>query len=388
MRSCVLVFALALAWACGPVDQSGGTASGGATDAGTTAADGGTGTGSGPADAGGGNGGGGGSGGGTGGGGGGTANLDCTGVTPNDLGGSATVTVAHGGGEVCWNATADLSGNVAGEAHASSMGDNWTGNWQIWSASGALRGGFSGVGGDVFGQQDGFQSTQGKDHVVWSSSGQANRRTGLDDRCAHEAFNSSTGGSLVLERCGTNLSGHRFDAAGNKVASAELGNAAQAAGVVDAQGRVLVAVANGGGYAARWYDGNLAPVSDFFQLAGNGASKPIVRPLVVGGAAIQIDGNWVATSRSGVGAADAVPDWLSSHKSFDLQTIRQGRAYALIPRSGAPARDTLDLYSGAGERCGQLKFPVDGLSMGPDGTVIGSSGDAGCTHQFWSGLLR
>ena len=56
--------------------------------------------------------------------------------------------------------------------------------------------------------------------------------------------------------------------------------------------------------------------------------------------AIQIDGNWVAVSRSGVGAADPVPDWLSSHKSFDLQTIRQGRAYALIPKSGAQARDS------------------------------------------------
>jgi hypothetical protein len=307
---------------------------------------------------------------------------------PSDLGSAVTVTTPHAGGDVCWNATSDLSGNVAAEAHASSMGDAWTGSWQIWSATGAARGGFSGVGGDVFGQQEGFHSTQGKDHVVWSASGQAARRTGLDDKCAHEAFRAVPGGSLVLERCGTKLNAHRFDAAGNKIASAELGQAAQVAGLVDAQGRTLVAVSQSGVYAARWYDENLKAASDPFALPGGGNSKPFVRALVLGGAAIQIDGSWVATSRSGLGASEGVPDWLASHKNWDLEVIRQGRAYALIPRSGAAARDTLELYSGAGERCGQVKFPVDGLSMGPDGTVIGSAGEAGCTHQFWSGLLK
>jgi hypothetical protein len=113
-----------------------------------------------------------------------------------------------------------------------------------------------------------------------------------------------------------------------------------------------------------------------------------VRPLVGGGAAIQIDGAWVAVSGSGNGAADAPPQWLSSHANFDLQIIRQGRAYALIPRAGASPHDTLNLYSGAGEQCGAVKFPADGLSVGPDGTVIGHAGEGGCTHPFWSGLLR
>jgi len=118
-----------------------------------------------------------------------------------------------------------------------------------------------------------------------------------------------------------------------------------------------------------------------------GAEGPL-RSCSAGGAAIQIDGAWAATVRSGVGSADPVPPWLSSHDRYDLQIIRQGRAYALIPRAGASPHDTLELYSAAGERCGTLKFPADGLSMGPEGTVIGSSGDGGCTHPFWSGLLR
>ncbi|HZR07009.1 MAG TPA: hypothetical protein VFA79_00405 [Myxococcales bacterium] len=371
-----LVFAVMAAWACGPIDQSGGSGAGGAPDGGA-AADGGV-----AVDGGAGGGGGGSPDGG------GSAALDCTGVVPGDLGNAVTVTTPHGGGDLCYNATADLSGNVAAEAHPGSQGDAWTGTWQIWSATGSPRGTFAGVGGDVYGQQEGFQSTQGSALVAWSATGQAARRSPLDDKCAYEAFFSAPGGTLVLERCGTKLKAYRFDAQGAPGASAEIGDAAAAAGIVDFQNRALIAVSQGGAYAARWYDANLKPAAAPFTLPGSGGSKPVVRPLLGGGAAIQIDGAWVAVTQSGAGSAEPAPQWLASHPNFDLQFIRQARAYALIPRSGAPARDTLDLYSGAGERCGSVKFPVDGLSMGPDGTVIGSSGDAGCTHAFWSGLLR
>ena len=151
---------------------------------------------------------------------------------------------------------------------------------------------------------------------------------------------------------------------------------------------MFIVIAHGNGYAGRWYALNLAAISAPFDLSPHGKSKPVVRPLVGGGAGVQLDGAWVASVRSGVGAVDNPPSWLSSHKNYDLQIIRQGRAYALIPRAGALPHDTLDLYSGAGDRCGSVKFPAEGLSMGPDGTVIGSSGEGGCTHPFWSGLLR
>ena len=114
----------------------------------------------------------------------------------------------------------------------------------------------------------------------------------------------------------------------------------------------------------------------------------MVRPLIGGGAAVQADGRWIATIRSGNGVADGVPDWLGSHANYDLQIIRGGRAYALIPRAGASPHNALDLVSESGEKCGSQSFPADGLSMGPEGTVIGSSGDPACTHPIWSGLLR
>ena len=377
----IFLIGVAAACACGPIDQSGISPStgfendGGVTGGGGPAADGGV-LGGGGVDAGVADGGA-------------AAALDCTAVMPGNLGAAVTVTTAHGRQDVCWNATADLSGDVAAEAHPGSMGDNWTGTWHVWNTSGSERGTVSGVGGDFFGQQDGFQSTQGNQHVVWSASGQAVRRSGLSDKCSDEAFYSSVGGSLVLERCGSKLNAYRFDAQGRRVASAQVGEANNAAaGVIDAQGRVLIVIAHGNGYAGRWYDLNLSAISGPFDLSPHGKSKPAVRPLAGSGAAVQVDGSWVATVRSGVGGADNPPSWLSSHKNYDLQLIRQGRAYALIPRAGALPHDTLELFTGAGDRCGAVKFPAEGLSMGPEGTVIGSAGEGGCTHPFWSGLLR
>ena len=376
MRRSAIVLAALVAWGCGPIDQSGsGSGAGGTSDGG--GADGGVAGGGGAPD------------GGIASGGGGGAPLDCGGVLPADLGSAPAVTTPHGGGDVCWNATADLAGNVAAESHPASMGDAWAGNWQVWSGSGEARGTIPGVGAGLVGQREGFQGAQGDSLVTWSASGEALHRSPLAARCAHDAFAAVTGGTLVIERCGNKLKAYRFDAQGNAVASRDVGEGSAAAGTVDALDRTLIAVAQGGGYGARWYGANLEPASDAFALPGRGSSQPIVRPLIGGGAAIQIDGAWSATSRSGAGAADAAPEWLSSRPKFDLEIIRQGRAYALIPRAGASPHDTLELFSGAGERCGAVKFPAEGLSVGRDGTVIGSSGEGGgCTHAIWSGLLR
>ena len=365
-----LILGLLAAWACGPIDQSGGPGSTGSpADGGTT---GGSGT-----DAG------------TGTGGGSGAVLDCTGVLPGDPSSPVTVTTPHGGGDVCWNATGDLAGNVAAESHASSMGEKWTGRWQVWSTTGAERGSFNGAGGDLFGQQQGFLTTQGNAVVFWAPDGTAARRTALGNGCSAQAFDAGGTGALVLVRCGSKLTAHRFDAQGARAASAALGDVSSAAGVIDVLGRTLIVTGQGGAVSARWYDANLGPASDAFAIDARGSSsQPILRQLVGGGAAIQVDGAWVATVRSGNAGADSAPEWLSSHANFDLAIVRQQRAYALVPRAGASPHDTLDLYSGAGERCGSVKLPVDGLSLSPDGTVIGSSGDGGCTHSFWTGLLR
>jgi len=384
MRRFHLLLWLAAVLACGPIDQEGGTPQiippeGGAADAGAGAGDAGAGSG--------GSGGGGvdaGTGGGVG-----SAPSSCDGVLPSDFGAAVTVTTPHGSNDVCFNASVDLAGNVAAESHAGSMGSRWTGRWQVWSPTGAARGSFSGVGGDVFGEPDGFQTTQRAAHVFFSPDGRVLRRSELDDSCGATAFYSATGGSLVVQTCGRGkLKVHRFDAQGVRAASAEIAGDAPAAGLVDFAGRILIVAAQGGSLAGRWYDSALSPVSGSFKVPGSSASAPALRPLIGGGGAIQIDGAWVAIVRSGVTSAEQPPQWLASHRDHDLEIVRQGRAYALVPKSGAPARDTLLLHSSDGQQCGGLKFPVRGLGVGKEGTVVGTSGDGGCTHPFWSGLLR
>lgn len=303
---------------------------------------------------------------------------------------TATVTVPHGNGEVCWNVSADSAGNVGGESHPASMGLNWVGHWHIWSPTGQERGNFTDVGGDMQGQEQGFQSTQRSALVLWTGAGAEARRSRLDDGCASEAFFSATGGSLVLQRCGTRIKARRFDASATLVASAELGDGGAVGAVIDATGRALVVASSGSSspYVARWFGPDLAPASAPFTLRATGTSQPAVRSLVGGGAAVQVDGRWVAVSASGVGTAADPPAWLAAHTNYDLQIIRGGTAYALIPRAGAKPHNALDLVAGNGDRCGSLTFPTEGLSMGPGGIVIGSAGDAGCTHSWWEGLLR
>ena len=92
---------------------------------------------------------------------------------------------------------------------------------------------------------------------------------------------------------------------------------------------------------------------------------------------------------SGKGGWDPPPAWLASRSSTDFVVVRQGRAYALIAKSGSSSpRNRLELYTPEGEHCGAGTFPAEGLSLGPDGTVIGSGGVGGCQVTWWPAVLR
>ena len=394
MRSAAAVVCSIAIVACGPVDQSGSPSLGGsdagpvaavdagpvaATDAGSVASGGGGGGAAGGADAGP------------------AAAAPCDGVMPAALGTAQAATVPHGKGDVCWYFTGDLAGNVAAESHAGSSGNAFAGNWSVWAAGGDRRGGFSGVGGDVYGQAAGFESTRNSGSnalVLWSADGKDLRETQLDQGgCTALAFYASGGGTLVLDACPGSLSAFRFDGQGAPLASESIGPFTKSAGIVDAQGRTLILVAPGSAagvqsaYAARWYDASLSALTPFFAAPGS-SGQVLIRPLAGGGAALQVGGDWTGVSQSGTAGFAAPPGWLASHRNYDLQIIRGGTAYALIPRSGASPRDALDLVSAGGDRCGSLTFPVGGLSIGPDGTVIASAGDDGCSMSWWSALLK
>ncbi len=422
MHRALIICGVAGVLACGPIDQSGsssvGTSDAGSVDAGTSDAgavldagmtDGGsTGVGSvdaGPRpDAGAADAGVLASDGGVTAGGGGAADAGvaaagpCDGVVPASLGAMQSAILDHRAGDVCWYFTSDGTGNVAGESHPGSQGDDFKGAWQIFAPGGAQRGTFAGVGADVNGQGEGFESTQrlssGNSLVLFGADGRALRSTPLDQGgCRAFAFESSAGGSLVLDGCNGSMAATRFDAQGNAVVTIQLGRIPSAAGVIDARGQTLIVVSPGSAVglkssaAARWYDAQLAPVTPFFA-APEGTGNAMLRPLIGGGAALQVGGAWVGTSQSGVASFEAPPAWLAAHKHFDLQIVRGAKAYACVPRSGAAPHDALDLISASGASCGSLTFPTDGLSVGLDGTVIGTAGEGGCAMTWWSGLLK
>ena len=412
MRGATIIFfgVLAVA-ACGPIDQSGSPALG-ASDAGSAfdggvigtgggVADAGVASGGGVSDAGVATGGGGAADAGVASGGGspdaGAAASPCDGVLPAALGAGQSATLAHRGGDVCWYFTSDLAGNVAGESHPGSQGDDFSGAWQIYTAGGAPRGSFAGVAGDVHGQNPGFESTQRSGAsalLLFGADGRALRSTPLDQGgCRAQASPSAVGGSLVLDGCNGAVSAWRFDAQGNAIVTVQLGKIPSVAGVTDARGQTLLVVAPGSAVgvksdrAARWYDARLAPLTPFFAAPG-GSGNALVRPLVGGGAALQVGGVWAGVSQGGAASFDAPPAWLAAHRNYDLEIIRGGKAYAFVPRSGASPHDTLDLFSASGASCGSVAFPAEGLSVGPDGTVIGTGGAGGCDMSWWSALLK
>ena len=320
----------------------------------------------------------------------------CEGIVPSSNPNPVSVTVPHQGGDACWYLTTDDQGDVAAEAHPS----NGPPRWQLWSPSGSPLGSRT-AGFDFFGQQSGFEGTHVESGSTffarYSNAGAELSRTLLGGSgCGGEAFLSATSGALVLGGCANGpLTASIFDENGGlAVSKAVAPKRADAVGLVDAKGAALVvvwsgsAVGNSGKAAGRWFDASLSPTTDWFALPGNG-DRPVLRPLANGGAALQAGGSWVATVGSGKGGWDPPPAWLASRSSTDFVVVRQGRAYALIAKSGSSSpRNRLELYTPEGEHCGAGTFPAEGLSLGPDGTVIGSGGEGGCQVTWWPAVLR
>jgi len=143
-------------------------------------------------------------------------------------------------------------------------------------------------------------------------------------------------------------------------------------------------------YAGRWYDEETNPVSDYFVLATRGGAhrEPSLRALVGGGIAVQLDGEWVAVSPSGMAISSPAPDWLAIHSNYDIEIVRGGRAYALIPKYPVPDRRTIPLYSVSGSYCGDVTFPLPNVTVGMDGTAISLTGEDACTVTWWPQVLQ
>ena len=317
---------------------------------------------------------------------------DCAGIVPENLGTPISVTLV---GKSCENATSDGAGNVAADA---------SGHWFVFSPAGAPLGDYVAQG--AIPQGKGFQGLEPRGTgsiqalVMRAPAGTVSAETGVGGTVPQVGRVSGGGSVVVSPVCGGTPPGaieiDRFDVTGKlSTRGSILGgcNGGLVTGVGDAGGSTFVLLSGGKNVGlssevvGRWVDAGGRPQTDFFAVASSPPKQALVRALVGGGVAIQLDGVWVGTVNGGTAAVQEPPGWLTDNPDDDFTIVRDRRAYAVLPRGAADPR-TMTLYSAQGNRCGTSIFPVGGLTTGADGTAIGASGAGGCTKTWWPGLLR
>ena len=428
MSKVLLVAAAALAVACGAASQSGGAGSGGGSgsdggsggsvDGGTGSggggsdggglgaggSDGSTGSGGGGADGGTGSGGGGGSGGGSDGGT--VSSSDCDGIVPDSIGNSFSfdVPAPSFGTMQCDSASSDEEGNLIANNRTE---PTMSLSWELYSPRGEHVGHIDAA--SVFPQGPGWEGIYWSDTNrgppfpslgYWLPDGTLQQHEAVgNDEAGPAVFRSWPNGVVVATQfCSAGPPGNvivrRFDSTGHKTSSGDVHyNCDFLAAVGDANGNTLLLWRSGSSASdivGRWLDSAGNPVTPSFTVGtgvlGKG-SRVLLHAVVGGGAVLAVDGAWKWFIGSGSADVSAAPDWLASHAGYDFTIVRGERAYALLPRTSGDPR-VMDLISTQGNRCGSLTFPVGGLTTGADGSVIGASGNSGCTKTVWPGLLR
>ena len=320
---------------------------------------------------------------------------DCADIVPPQLGPSAATTLTGG---ACENQTSDGEGNVAADV---------AGHWFVFSAAGARLGDY--VAESAIPQGRGFQGIELRGSAsppaqvlaLRNPDGKVAAETSVNAGTAMHTWRIYGAGSVVVSLvCGLQQPGTvqviRFDGSGKLSSKGTIPGGCSggfAMGVGDAGGSTFVLLSGGrniglgSDVVGRWVDSAGNAQTDFFPVANGSPRQAVVRSLIPGGVAIQIDGAWMGTVASGSTIVDVPPKWLSDNANHDFTIVRNRRAYALLPR-GSDDQTVMTLYSAQGNRCGTVTFPVGGLTTGVDGTAIGASGPAGCTKTWWPGLLR
>jgi hypothetical protein len=345
---------------------------------------------------------------------GGTVAADCQGVVPSSIGNPVTAQVSARDGEVCFDATSDGAGNVAAEAHTpvtiNGRTTSISNDWSVFTAAGQLQGAVTGVWGDLFPQTVGFEGVLRREspsglNPPFSEFARASPSGDLSslqvvggDQTFVSTFRSWTSGLLVItEGCQVDpgaFTVRRFGEDGSAISSGSgTGGCAflAAASAPGGVSLVLVSAFDGTGSATqdilgRWFSGDGTPLTGQFVLARATSPSIMLRTLANGEVAVQNFGHWMGVLDANGGMTlKSVPAWLADDHDFTI--VRQGKAYARIPKTGT--RNHLDLFSVQGNLCGTATFPgVGGLAIGADGTVIGASGANSCTKTWWSGLLK
>jgi hypothetical protein len=274
----------------------------------------------------------------------------------------------------CGLATVDEAGTIA--VSAPSVSDPL--QWKGFGPNGETGGTFD-APALLLPQTRGFMGVSGKISLVTIWDWYGNRVFGIAATTVGPAFGE---GAIALSADTASLTVTKVDGVGDGVASSKVsGSFTPRSAAQDASGAVLALTGSGADVSGIWID--LAKETSGPVFTVGTATNVRARPLLAGGIAIQLDGRWAGVAQPGESTLRSAPAWLA--ETADFIPARAGKAYAATPRTG----NAVGIVSAQGNSCGSVRFPgVTNVSVGIDGTVVGSTGTAGCTKYVWRNALR
>lgn len=304
---------------------------------------------------------------------------DCEGVMPAQPGSAFTFDVpTNAPSDTCDLATSDGQGIVAATGGSTL--------WREFSEIGTPNGGnFQTAEPQLLPQTSGFVGLSGSGTLLverWNGSG-GNGGLAVGGPAGMVALAPAQGdGAIVFSADSAGLKVRRLDPTLTETQSVTVsGTFTPRGGAQDASGAVLALVGTGSAVSGLWVD--LASGTAGAPFPVGTAARVLARPLFAGGVVVRLDGRWSALLQPGDATLHAPPAFLRD--GTDIARVRAGKAYALVPATGA----SVDLVSPQGNLCGTMPFPgVSSVSVGADGSVVGSSGASGCTKVFWRNALR
>jgi len=256
-------------------------------------------------------------------------------------------------------------------------------SWLEYLPNGTRSGTF-GAPPDLFAQESGFIGVFGSAApftvALWSQGGREQLSDVTGDALALGPA-SGAGVIAVIANSGT-LSVKKLDGTGNEITSTDLTSPATPIGAAqDASGTVLALTSSGTAVSGLWVDLTRKTAGQPFAIGT--ASAVIARPLLGSGVALRFDGRWVGVLHSGETTLQPAPSWIGD--AADIVSVRGGNALALVPQTG----NRVGIISPQGGSCGSVIFPgVNAVSIGADGSAVGSTGSGGCTKLVWRNALR
>ena len=286
-------------------------------------------------------------------------------------------------GSACADSTSDGAGSIAAESH-SSAGLTWS----IHDSRSTATGSFS--GGPVTPQASGFVDLVGNPNALslflWDAGGTPRATQPIGDGSALALIAPrNEGGAAVLAQAvgplGPNapppeVRATTFDAELSPLASLSFSSTGMVLAAAEDESGQILAISNIG--QGTWLD--LAHGTAGAPFSVGSATAAVARALRGGGVAVRLDGRWAGIARPGSGALSPPAPWMT--EGADFFPLGQGGAYAVI------TANTIDIARGQ-TTCGSITLrTASSVSVGLDGTVIGSAGPNGCTKIFWPKLLQ